>query len=122
MNDEEYKEIEIAMQGEKKTEVLPPLRVTKSERDIIKEKAAQAGLSLSDYIRKSCIMAAIITPQPLADFKMVHALNKIGVLLNQYQHKMNATGQQIPKEFKATWTRLNQFLDEIEAAYVSQNS
>jgi len=72
---------------ENKTEVLPPCRVTKSERNIFLKKAAAAGLSLSAYQRQSMIDCVIVERKNVLEPIAVSQLSAIGNNLNQLVRK-----------------------------------
>ena len=67
--------------------VLPPLRVSTTERDQIKAKARGAGLTLSEYQRRACLNQPVVTRQSRADAALVQQLAGIGHNLNQLTRK-----------------------------------
>ena len=67
----------------KRTQVLPPCRVTSTERDIIRRKAQKASLSLSEYLRRSALTSAITIRHSPVDAQAVRQLSAIGSNLNQ---------------------------------------
>ncbi len=72
-----------------RTQVLPPVRVNEYERASIKEKALEAGLSLSEYQRRSLLDCVVILRGNLIDAQAVRELNAIGNNLNQLTRKAN---------------------------------
>lgn len=72
---------------ENRTCVLPPLRVTETERDLIKAKAAECGLHLSAYLRSASLDAVIVTRNDLIDRETYRALRGIANNLNQLTRK-----------------------------------
>jgi hypothetical protein len=72
---------------EQRTAFLPRARCTKKERLAIENKAAQAGVSLSEYQRRALLDCAIITRTPIVDVRAVVALGHIGNNLNQLIRK-----------------------------------
>lgn len=77
------------LQAEKENRdaVLPPLRVSTSEREQIKAKALRAGLSVSEYQRRACLNLPVTTRRPAADATLVRQLAGIGNNLNQLTRK-----------------------------------
>jgi Mobilization protein NikA len=99
--------------SERRTEVLPPLRVKKSERRQIKAKAAQAGLTLSEFQRRALLDAVVITPPPVANIKLIKELMKQGTNLNQYVRKLNTIGKDTPRGIEETRLKIERLLDDL---------
>lgn len=74
---------------EYRTQVLTPVRVTKAERDIIKRKARDAGLSQSEFQRRALLDGAVIVRGNAIDAKAVRQLGAIGNNVNQIARKLN---------------------------------
>lgn len=64
-------------------------QVTSVERDQIREAASQAGLSVSEFLRRRALGRPVV---PLADAAARKALRRIGVNLNQLARRANAGG------------------------------
>lgn len=64
-------------------------QVTSVERDQIREAASQAGLSVSEFLRRRALGRPVV---PLADAAARKALRRIGVGLNQLVRRANAGG------------------------------
>ncbi len=82
---------------ENKTEVLPPVRVTKSELDLFKEKSAEAGVSLSNYTRELLHNGHVINPINILDVKSVIKLSEIGNSLKYIAPISNNLNQLVRK-------------------------
>jgi hypothetical protein len=98
--------------GEKLSCVLPPVRCTEEEKNIIKQKAIDAGLSLSLYIRRMAINGQITVKKDNLDLEVTHQLRKIGNNLNQQTRAMNVTGT-IPHELKSVWNKLDNLITQL---------
>ena len=64
-------------------------QVTSVERDQIREAASQAGLSVSEFLRRRALGRPVV---PLADAAARKALRRIGVNLNQLARRANLGG------------------------------
>lgn len=71
------------------TNFLPRCRCTNEQRRLIEQKAAQAGLTLSEYQRRMLLDGAVITPRPLVDIGLVRALDELAVQINKIGHNIN---------------------------------
>ncbi len=100
-------------QKQTRTKVLPPCRVSEFEHVVIKKRARESGLSLSEFQRRACLDGCIVTPMPVANFELIRALNRIGVNLNQRQRKLNATGQDSPAEMRVILNKIESLLDTL---------
>lgn len=96
----------------KMSHTLPAVRCTEVEKKHIKSKAAEAAISLSEYIRRMVFDGKIIIRQSNADFETIQQLRKLGVNLNQQTKKLNSTGA-MPVELKAVWQKLETVLDKM---------
>lgn len=72
---------------ERRTCVLPPLRVTETERALIKARAAECGMRLSEYQRRSSLESVIVTRGDLVDRETYRAIRGIANNLNQLTRK-----------------------------------
>ena len=100
-------------QEEKRDCVLPPLRCTAVERNIIKQRAIAAGLTQSTYLRNMAVSGRVVVKQSKADFELVKQLRHIGVNLNQMTRAMHQTSGEIPAMLSATLARLQTLLDRV---------
>lgn len=98
--------------SERLTEVLPPIRCTKAEKEQIKAQSVKANLSLSQYIRQMALDGKINIRESDTDFQTMQQLRKLGVNLNQQTRKLNATGT-LPYELKVLWRKLDLLLDQL---------
>ena len=85
-------------------------RVTPDERTSIEQQAANAGLSLTEYVRRR-VLGHRINPRPArVDFELVNQLRKIGVNLNQQTRRLHETGQ-VPDELRRLWGKFERLTD-----------
>lgn len=71
------------------------IRLTEQERNVLKRKAAETGMSVSDYVRTLAIHSddasiRVIDTEPLQ--KAAHELAKQGTNLNQFMKFLNTYG------------------------------
>ena len=114
---------------DKRSAYLPPPRVTAGERAAIEARAAQAGLSLTEFIRRSCLNTAVVVREPLADVALITELNAIGSELNAIGNNVNQMARlgnvhqkidgvrlaELSQALQARLARLDDFLTEIGA-------
>ena len=62
----------------KRTHRLTPVRVTEQELQMLKSRAAQAGLSVSEFQRRALLKGKIIVRSAKADRDVVRHLSEIG--------------------------------------------
>ena len=94
--------------------VLPPIRCTHTERATIKANAAQASMSVSDYVREGSVAGdKIIVREPLADIKLIMELNACGVNLNQLTRKAHILEEVDAAHLREVLARLSGLLDEL---------
>lgn len=93
---------------------MPRTRCTKKEREAVNQKAASAGLTVSEYVRRSCIDGYIVQRQPIADIELIKELKRQGTNFNQYQHKLNALAKDSPAEVKRVSLRIETLLDTLQ--------
>lgn len=99
-------------ESEKQNTVLPPIRCTADEKAKISQKAEQAHMSLSEYVRQMALFGKIILKQSLVEFTYLELLRKIGVNINQQTKVLNATGR-IPEELPRLWEKLEALMDKL---------
>ncbi len=87
------------------------VRVSPAEREAIQDKAERAGLTLSEYARRSCLTgkAPIIKTPDASNAEALRLLLIAGNNLNQIARRMNA-GQ------GSSSVALNETLSELQAA------
>ncbi len=94
-----------------RSRVLPPCRVTESERSQITLRAAEAGLSVSAFLRASALETAIVKREAIADKQLLRELSAIGNNLNQIAREVNIHGEICPRLVQ----RLNEALERNAA-------
>ena len=97
----------------RRTAHLPRTRCTPSERGAIEARAAQAGMSLSDYMRQMALHGHVIVREPLADKDFIFELKAQGRNFNQYQKKLNALHLHVPEEVKRITTKIEKLIDRF---------
>lgn len=97
---------------EKLNRQLPPVRCTDGEYAVLLGKSSQAGMTLSEYIRRASLEGKIVIRQGKFDFALADQLRRIGVNLNQQTRRLNLGGSVSP-ELRSLWTKLDQVLDHI---------
>ena len=98
--------------SDKQTKHLPPVRCTEAEYAAILERAEQACLTLSEYIRKTSLEHKIVVKAGKADPELVFQLRKLAVNLNQQTRKFHQFNR-VPPELDSLWTKLSGLLDKI---------
>lgn len=68
-------------------------RVTKAERNLIRERADASGKSVSDFVRTLALTGLVEVRESKADVALIRELNRIGVNINQIAKRLNATGR-----------------------------
>lgn len=100
---------------DKRTEQVPPIRVTLAERLTIDERAAVVGLSVTDYCRHAILDKPLqIAAARDAGYGPVLAeLTRIGVNLNQIARRLNAGGK-VPPDIAATINALRGLMTALD--------
>ena len=70
--------------------IVAGVRMTVAEREYARGLARQAGLSLSEFLRRRALGMPVVVRQGKSDAALVHELNAIGVNLNQLTANVNA--------------------------------
>ena len=99
---------------ERKDELLPNLRVTASQRAMIEEKAAKAGLTLADYCRRAIFKARFAPKRGTVDQALLVELNRVGVNLNQIAKRVNA-GRNLPPDFPDVLAEVREAVRKVMA-------
>ncbi len=91
------------------------IRCTENERMMIEAKAAQAGLSLSEYLRRAALGRRITVK---TDVRLIGELRRLGGMLKHlYPKKANWTVQ----EKRAYWTLYTQIQDVVSQIQEERN-
>lgn len=98
--------------SERHTKVLPPIRVTEGEHAAIQGRAAQAGMTMSEFVRQMALKGKINIRRSRHDFETAEQLRRIGVNINQQTRRLNATGE-VPTMLRLLWSDLQKILDDI---------
>lgn len=97
---------------DRRDERLPTPRVTAAERVEVEEKAAAAGISLTEFGRQANLNARITPRRGSIDEALLVELNRIGVNLNQIAMKVNA-GRSLGVDFPAVVKDLRATLKKV---------
>lgn len=100
---------------EKRTAELPTIRVTPSERVLVEDKAAAAGVSLTDFVRVLALSEKVKPRQTKLEASFLVELNRIGVNLNQIAHARNA-GRDDPAILQYAIDELVSLMKKVDAA------
>ena len=99
---------------EKRSASLPTIRVTQAERVLIEDKAATAGLSLSDFMRVLALTEQVKPRKTKLEASLLVELNRIGVNLNQIAHARNS-GRDDPAILQLATDELVTLMHKIDA-------
>ncbi len=99
-------------EGERRDASLPPVRVTSAELAHVEAQAAQAGLPVSDYVRRRALGGRITARQTATDERALDELNRIGVNLNQLTHAANM-GKTLEGKLADTLDQLQRQLEKV---------
>lgn len=78
---------------DRRAERLPDIRVTAAERIAIEAKAAQAGVIVTEFMRRAALGQPVQQRPAIAADAVLYELNRIGVNLNQITARMHLTGE-----------------------------
>jgi hypothetical protein len=92
---------------------LPETRCTGSDLVMLKEKAAQAGISRGEYLRRLIRNAEIVVRQSHADVALVREVNRIGVNLWQALREYRANGGAEPEALASAIAKVDRILDPV---------
>lgn len=98
--------------GNKFTKQLPPVRCTESEYAAIQAHAAQANMTITEFIRQMSLKGKVTVKESRYDFALIDQFRRIGININQQTRIANATGE-FPPELRRLWRMLDSLLDEI---------
>lgn len=96
---------------------IPKTRVTQTELSLVKEKAAAAGLSLSEYERQALIDSVIVKPQNILDVKAILKLSDIGnslKLLSPISNNLNQLVRKTHIHDEVDIEKMNMILGALE--------
>ena len=99
--------------AEKLTRRLPHVRCTEGEYARIVSKAAQAGLTQSEYIRRMALDGQVVIRQGKTDFETASQLRRIGVNINQAMRAFHQYKRPVPEIVERVYTKLETLLDQM---------
>jgi hypothetical protein len=77
---------------EKKKYILPPVRLSTTDYIVVKARAKQAGISLTEFQRQCILMGQVVERISAAHLDLYHKLAGIGNNQNQLAHQANTYG------------------------------
>ena len=98
--------------AEKRSAAIPPVRLTPDELDAVREAAARAGLTLSDYVRRLVLGHRVVAARADTDAAVLADLNRVGVNLNQMTRRVNVTGA-VPPELRAALAEVRAAVEKL---------
>ncbi|MEL6216978.1 MAG: plasmid mobilization relaxosome protein MobC [Pseudomonadota bacterium] len=88
-------------------------RVSPAEHADILVRAAGAGVSASEFLRRAALSGEVVVqPAPEGDFETVDQLRRIGVNLNQLARVANRTGY-LPDGLEEAVAKVDRLLDRM---------
>lgn len=102
----------------RKRDIKKQVWLNESERKKLKDNSKKVGLNESEYIR-SLIMG--YKPKELPDKKFYDYMNQlrgIGININQIARKANSLGIIDAPFYKRTYSKLNEFMQQIKKNYL----
>lgn len=103
-------------EGEARSLSLPSIRVNPVELAHIETQAANAGLSVSDYVRSAATRRQISARQTPLEDKMLFELNRCGVNLHQIVRSLNF-GQNDLNDLDEVLAELKSAIAKVGASY-----
>ena len=91
-------------------------RYTRAELDYIQTMAHQAGLSVSEFIRRAALKIVMKPPRGSVPREAMAELNRIGVNLNQIARALNR-GRECPPYIEEAFLKLNATMDKLADHY-----
>lgn len=94
---------------------LPETRVTATELQTIKDNAAKAGLSTSEYQRRACLDGKVVVQDTALDVEAIRQLLAIGRNLNQLTKSGHINKAVDEAALSETLAKINNAVDRIMA-------
>lgn len=103
-------------EGQGRSVSLPSIRVNPAEQIHIENMAAQAGLSVSAYVRTTALNAKISMPKSAIDDRLLFELSR--ACSNHYQIMRHLNfGDGIPNDIDSVVDELRLVIEKVGAAY-----
>jgi Bacterial mobilisation protein (MobC) len=96
------------------------LRLTLDEKEALRQRAIACGLTQTDYARR-VIFGVPVSFKQEADPKLIVALNRIGVNLNQMSRMFNSKAMPVPEDLEYALKTLNHLVDQLQWGYETQS-
>ncbi|MEZ4938757.1 MAG: plasmid mobilization relaxosome protein MobC [Crocinitomicaceae bacterium] len=97
---------------EKLTKHLPAVRCSESEYASIQARAAQASMTVSEFVRQMALNGKVVIKESQADFELMDQLRRIGVNLNQLTRKAHVRGE-FPEGLRDVYEQLQSVFDKL---------
>ena len=97
----------------RRTEFLRPVRVTTEELETVQQKAASAGLTLSEFQRRACLHGRVVVRESGVNVDAVRQLLAIGRNLNQLTKSGHINNAVDEAALRRTLERINQTVDGL---------
>ena len=104
---------------EKRTAIIPPVRVTEAEIMHLQEQAQAVRLSVSEFVRQRVLSGRITPPRSPSQASLITELNRIRVNLNQIARQVNRGRDQAPHHLAHVLYELTQALEKAARSYGS---
>lgn len=98
---------------EKRDHVMPPLRVTESEFSAIKQRAAAAGISTSEFQRRACLSGRVVVRDSSVDVDALRQLLAVGRNLNQLTKSGHINKTVDEAALRRTLARIEETVDRL---------
>ena len=92
-------------------------RVTPSEFYSIKADAVKAGLSVSEFARRSLTGEQIVSAPPVEFTEMIREIKRVGSNINQLVRKLNALGIAHPLELERNADDIQEVIKTLYLTY-----
>jgi|TARA_R110001606_G_scaffold392622_1_gene561750 hypothetical protein len=103
---------------EKRDCELPRVRVSATELRTFKDRASNAGLSLSDFARMSCLDGAVIVRENAFDVRAITQLSQVSQQLAAIGNNLNQLTKRAHIQNEHDPAHLQNILNAIEAATI----
>ncbi len=92
----------------------PSVRCSAHDLLIVQSKAAEAGVSVSAYVRTMCVDGTVVARMPQADIDLIIQLRRIGNNLNQLTKRAHARGGENPAQLVSVLSDLQNVLQRLQ--------
>ena len=93
------------------------IRLTPKEYELLRKNSAVAGLSMSEYTRKSLVGEKIVAAPPVDFDYFIREVKRVGSNLHQVLRKLNILGIAHPLELERCANEIHEVMDLIYQTY-----